>query len=51
MFLIPPLAALFGYVAAGERPTLHTIAGGGVILAGLLLFYMGGKTRPGRFSG
>ena len=51
LFLIPPLAALFGYVAAGERPTLHTIAGGGVILAGLLLFYMGGKTRPGRFSG
>ena len=51
MFLIPPLAALFGYIAAGERPGLHTLAGGGVILAGLLLFYMGGKPRSGSFHG
>jgi drug/metabolite transporter (DMT)-like permease len=38
MFVTPFLATLLGFLLIGEIPTLSTIVGGGIILAGLFLF-------------
>ena len=51
MFVTPLLAAVFGFLMAGEVPDRGTLAGGGVILLGVLLFNFGGAlTRSGRGS-
>lgn len=41
MFLTPFLASIIGYVLAGEKPDAATIAGGGVILSGMAVYYYG----------
>ena len=48
MFVTPFVTALLGFLLAGERPDLATIAGGAVILTGVLIFNFGGRTaeRP-----
>ena len=45
MFLTPLLASAFGFLIAGEVPDLPTLLGGGVILAGVLIFNLGGRSR------
>jgi len=45
MFATPFLTTLMGFVLAGEKPDLPTIAGGAVILAGMLIFYFGGMVH------
>ena len=46
MFATPFLTAVLGFLMAGEVPDLSTIIGGGVIMAGLLLFYFGPVWLP-----
>jgi len=41
MFITPFLASLLGFVLAGEKPDSSTIAGGSVILCGMMIFYFG----------
>lgn len=43
MFVTPFLTALLGFLLAGERPDVATIAGGAVILTGVLVFNFGGR--------
>ncbi len=43
MFITPFPTTLMGFVLAGERPDLPTIAGSVVILTGVLIFNFGGK--------
>jgi drug/metabolite transporter (DMT)-like permease len=48
MFLTPFLASLLGFLLMGEVPDRATLYGGGIILAGVLIFNFGGKfSRPG----
>lgn len=42
MFVTPFVTALLGFLLAGERPDIATIAGGAVILTGVLIFNFGG---------
>ncbi len=42
MFVTPFLTTLLGFLLAGERPDLPTVAGGTIILIGVLLFNFGG---------
>lgn len=49
MFVTPFFAAVLGFYIAGEEPDTATIVGGSVIMAGLLLFVVGGR-RNGRKS-
>lgn len=44
MFLVPLLAGLLGFVAAGERLDAPTIIGGGLILSGLAIFNTGKRS-------
>lgn len=41
MFITPFLASLLGFLLAGEKPDSSTIAGGSVILCGMMIFYFG----------
>ena len=43
MFVTPFFATMLGFLIAGEEPDKPTIVGGVVIMAGLLLFVLGGK--------
>lgn len=43
MFVTPFVTALLGFLLAGERPDIATIAGGAVILSGVLVFNFGGR--------
>ena len=43
MFITPFLAAIAGFVFAGEIPDLYTYVGGGIILLGVALFNFGNK--------
>jgi drug/metabolite transporter (DMT)-like permease len=45
LFLTPPLAAVMGFVIAGELPDASTIIGGTVILFGAYLFNRAGAAR------
>jgi drug/metabolite transporter (DMT)-like permease len=45
MFITPLLASLMGFVLAGEKPDPATVAGGGMILAGMAVYYCGGKDQ------
>jgi drug/metabolite transporter (DMT)-like permease len=45
MFVTPFTATLLGFLLAGERPDPSTVAGGIVILSGMLVFYYGEKVR------
>lgn len=45
MFITPLLASLMGFVLAGEKPDLTTVAGGSLILAGMAVYYYGGKDQ------
>ena len=45
MFVTPFAATLLGFVLAGEKPDLSTVAGGIVILSGMAVFYYGEKVR------
>lgn len=47
MFLVPLLAGLLGFIAAGERVDLPTVLGGGLILSGLAIFNMGKSAGKG----
>jgi len=51
LFVEPFLTALFGYLIARERIGGSTIAGGIIILAGLFLYYFGGRIRLRRAHG
>lgn len=44
MFVTPFLAVLLGYVFLKEVPTIITCLGGGIILIGLVIFQMAGKS-------
>lgn len=48
MFVTPFLTSLMGYVFLGERLDAPTVAGGAVILMGVLLFNFGGSIRISR---
>ena len=43
MFLTPFLTSILGFLLAGEVPDRATLAGGSIILTGVLLFNFGGK--------
>lgn len=43
MFVTPFLTTLLGFVLAGEKPDLPTIAGGAVILTGVFIFNFAGR--------
>ncbi|MDR0906771.1 MAG: DMT family transporter [Oscillospiraceae bacterium] len=43
MFVTPFLTSLLGFLIAGETPALSTVAGGAIILFGLLVFNFGDK--------
>lgn len=43
MFVTPFVTALLGFLLAGERPDIATVAGGAVILTGVLVFIFGGR--------
>ena len=43
MFVTPFLTTLLGFLLAGEKPDVPTIAGGAVILTGMLIFNFGGR--------
>jgi len=43
MFITPFLTALLGFVLAGELPDSPTVAGGVVILTGVLIFNFGDR--------
>ncbi len=43
MFITPFLTSLLGFLLAGEKPDLPTIAGGAVILTGVLIYNLGDK--------
>jgi len=43
MFVTPFLTTLLGLLMAGEKPDFATLAGGAIILTGLLIFNYGGK--------
>lgn len=43
MFITPLLASLMGFVLAGEKPDPATVAGGSLILAGMVVYYCGRK--------
>lgn len=45
MFVTPFLAGLLGFLLAGEKPDLATVAGGSVILTGMAFFYFGEKFK------
>lgn len=48
MFITPFLTSIFGFLLAGEIPDRATLAGGGIILAGLLIFHFGADIlKPG----
>lgn len=47
MFVTPFLTSLLGFGLANERPDTPTLAGGAVILTGMLLFNFKGKLRAG----
>lgn len=46
MFVTPFLASLLGIIIGGETIELPTVIGGAVILAGLLLYHLGGRQAP-----
>lgn len=48
MFITPLLTSLMGYAFLGEGLDAPTILGGGVILAGVLLFNFGGRLFAGK---
>lgn len=41
MFLTPFLASIMGFVLVGEKPDMGTFAGGGIIFAGMAVYYYG----------
>ncbi len=41
MFITPFLASFFGFLFAGEIPDMATLVGGGIIIAGLMIFNFG----------
>ncbi len=43
MFVTPFATALLGFLLAGERPDIAAVAGGAVILTGVLIFNFGGR--------
>jgi len=43
MFITPFLTSILGFALAGERPDQPTVIGGSIILAGILIFNLGGK--------
>ncbi len=43
MFLTPFLASLMGFMLAGEKPDMATVAGGSVIFVGMSVYYYGEK--------
>jgi drug/metabolite transporter (DMT)-like permease len=43
MFVTPFLTSLLGFLIAGETPALSTVAGGAIILLGLLVFNFGDR--------
>ena len=45
LYAIPPLAYLFSWIFLGEKPGPLTIAGAGVVLAGVALVNIGGARR------
>ncbi|MBE6995602.1 MAG: DMT family transporter [Ruminococcaceae bacterium] len=45
MFVTPFLTSILGFLLAGEVPDRATLAGGSIILLGVLLFNFGGKLR------
>lgn len=45
MFVTPFLTSLLGFVIAGETPDLATIAGGALVLTGILIFHFKGNTN------
>lgn len=45
MFITPLLTSVFGFLIAGEIPDTATLAGGGLILAGVLVFNFGGHGK------
>ena len=45
MFVTPFLTSILGFLLAGEVPDRGTFIGGGIILAGVLIFNFGGKLR------
>ncbi len=47
MFITPFGASLCGFLLAGEVPDKATVIGGGIILAGLVMFNFGGKLSKG----
>lgn len=48
MFLTPFLASVLGFLIAGEVPDRATLYGGGIILAGVLIFNFGGRFSDNR---
>lgn len=49
MFVTPFLTSILGVLIAGEVPDLATVVGGGIIMAGVLIFNFGGMVfGPGR---
>lgn len=46
LYLLPALAVLFGWLLLGEVPTLLTLAGGALALAGVVLAHQGSAARP-----
>ena len=47
MFLTPFLTTLLGFAFAGEKPGLPTLAGGALILSGMLIFNWGARKKGG----
>lgn len=45
MFITPFLSSLLGYLIANERPDMPTLAGGAIIVIGMLIFHFGGICR------
>lgn len=48
MFITPFLASVLGFLIAGEVPDRATLYGGGIILAGVLIFNFGGRLSGNR---
>lgn len=50
MFITPFLASVLGFLIAGEVPDRATLYGGGIILAGVMIFNFGGRLSGGRMG-